>query len=391
MRLTVEGTVETGFEAVREVFISEGQYLGEGGAAFAVVRDGVPIVDLWAGRAGPGPWRSDTRAVLMSATKGIAATAVAILAERHELEVEAPVAHYWPAFAAAGKAEVTVAQLLSHTAGVITIPGYRDFIGAYGEGWERTDEILRRLESAQPEWPPGAANGYHGLTFGWLLGELVRRVSGVSLGTVVYEEIVRPLGLELDLGTPSEIQGKVAPVIVAGPPLASDAERARLGQPESLFSKMILAVDGHCVLDAADRIFGDPARLAIELPGSNATGTARALAGLYGALAAPGRASAALLAPATIERFAAERVRGPSRLTGAEERWGLGFARPTASAAETEWPPRDEAFGHPGLGGQLGFADPVAGVGVGFVRSHLSSFGVGNSLVSALYRCLRGS
>jgi CubicO group peptidase (beta-lactamase class C family) len=362
MRSHVGGHVAAGFEAVRETFAEGLREVGEGGAAFAAVLDGKLVVDVWGGRAGDKPWAAHTRAVLMSATKGVATIAVARLVDRGLLDVDAPAADYWPELAAAGKAQVTVAQVLCHSAGLVTIPGYTDFIGPAGDGWERTDEILRRLESASPEWPPGSASGYHGLTF------------------------------ELDLGTPVERQHLVAPVIVAGSRLTNAVEDALLADPSSLFSKMVLSVEGHSVLDTADRVFADPGRLAIELPGSNATGTARALARLYGALAADGRSDGLeLLPPAVIDTFAAQRMRGPSRLTGAEERWGLGFARPCAApnGVASAWGPHDEAFGHAGLGGQIAFADPVSRVGIGVVRSHLSATSpLGSRLIDVFYGCL---
>jgi CubicO group peptidase (beta-lactamase class C family) len=390
--MEVRGEVASGFDAVRDVFTTHLSEVGDGGAAFAAVADGELVVDLWAGSAGATPWSAHTRAVLMSATKGITAIAVARLAARGLLDVDAPVAAYWPEFAAAGKGAITVAQVLSHSAGVVTIPGHTDFIGPAGEGWERTDEIRRRLESASPVWLPGTAHGYHGLTFGWLVGEIVRRAAGVSAGNVIRDEIAGQLGLELELGTPIDRQDAVAPVIVAGPPLTTAAQAEQLMDPASPFARMILAVNGQSVLDAADVVFAKGRRLAIELPGSNATGTARALARLYGAVAAGGRHDGERIAPrAVIERFAAERARGPSWLTGEDERWGLGFQLPLPPGAglPNEWGPHEEAFGHKGLGGQIGFADPISHVGVAMVRSHLSATSpLGGHLVEALYECL---
>jgi CubicO group peptidase (beta-lactamase class C family) len=390
--MQVGGSTAGGFEPVRDAFARQAAEVGDGGAAFAATAGGRLVVDLWAGQAGPRPWSAPTRAVLMSATKGIVATAVALLADRSLLDVEAPVADYWPEFAATGKAEVSIAQLLSHSAGLISVPGYADLLGGAGEGWEQTSWVLKRLEAASPWWAPGAHHGYHGITFGWLVGELVRRVSGSSVGTVIREEIAGPLGLELDLGTPAERQHLVAPVILAGPPLTGAAQDRQLADPASLLSQMILAVNGRCILNTADAFFAGGARLAMELPALNATGTARALARLYGVLAREGRSGdLELLSPKVIDLFARERRRGPSRVTGDEERWGLGFQRPVQDPVEPShvWGPHDEAFGHTGLGGQVGFADPVSQVSVALVRSHLSSVSpLGGHLVSAFYSCL---
>ena len=390
--MSVEGEVVAGFEAVKAVFAEQVAQVGAGGAAFAAVVDGRPVVDLWAGRAGKRPWRHETRCVLMSTTKGFGATAVARLIERGELDVEAPVARYWPEFAAAGKAEITVAQLLSHSAGLVTVPGYEDLLSPDGEGWDRTDEIVRRLAAAAPEWPPGSAHGYHGLTIGWLVGELVRRVAGVSVGTLIREEVAGPLKLELDLGTPPERQHLVAPLILPGDRAAVDADMD-VADPE-LMARMFLTVDGRSILDTAPAFFGDPDCLQLELGGSNATGTARAVATLFGALANEGSCDGTrLLAPETVAAVTAEQRRGPDRMSGSEARWALGFALAVAPDADAPtppaWGPHDESFGANGYGGQIGFADPVSRVGVGFVRSELLAIDtLGPSLVRALYDCL---
>lgn len=390
--MEIGGSVAGGFEAVRDAFARQLPEVGEGGAAFAATAGGRVVVDLWAGRAGCRPWSAPTRAVLMSATKGIVATAVALLADRSLLDVDAAVADYWPEFAARGKAEISIAQLLSHSAGLISVPGYADFLGTAGEGWEQTSRIVKRLETASPQWAPGTGHGYHGLTFGWLVGELVRRVTGATVGTVIRAGIAGPLGLELDLGTPAEQLRLVAPVVLAGPALTGSVQDRQLADPTSPLSQMILAVNGRCILNTADAFFADDVRLAMELPALNATGTARGLARLYGVLAGEGRSGdLELLSPKVIDEFTRERRRGPSRVTGDEERWALGFQRPVQDPVEPShaWGPHDEAFGHTGLGGQIGFADPVSQVSVALLRSHLSSVSpLGGHLVSAFYSCL---
>lgn len=248
----LDGHVADGFGAVRHTFARQLPEVGDGGAAFAAVAGGQLVVDLWAGRAGRRPWSATTRAVLMSATKGVAATAVARLAERALLDVESPVAAYWPEFAAAGKAEISIAQLLSHSAGLISVPGYTELLGPAGEGWEHTGEIVRRLESAAPWWTPGSAHGYHGLTFGWLVGELIRRVTGLTAGTVIREEIAAPLGLELDVGTPPDQLHLVAPVVLAGNRLTSAIQDRQLADPSSNFANMLLATNHRCIVNTAD-------------------------------------------------------------------------------------------------------------------------------------------
>lgn len=385
MTAEVQGTAAAGFGAVSDMFGAHLEEIGQGGAAFAATVDGELVVDLWAGKSGSEPWHRETRAVLMSTTKGIASVAFARLIQRGLVDIDAPVARYWPEFAASGKAQVTVAQVLAHTCGVITVPGYQEFLTPEGHGWDKTGEILRRLESAEPVWEPGTAVGYHGLTWGWLVDEIAHRAAGMSLGTVVRVEIAEPLGLELDLGTPAERQQLVATPIPEPPaPLPPGAD-------PQLTAQMILATDGRHLVDVADVFFtGD--RLAMELPASNGTATARAVATLYGALAEGGeRGGHRILEPATIELLAGERASGLDQITGSQTRWGLGVNRnrPRAVGEGLMWGPNDAAFGTNGAGGQIGFADPTDRVGVGFVRSHLSATSpLGGRLVDSLYECL---
>jgi CubicO group peptidase (beta-lactamase class C family) len=391
--VAIGGEVAAGFKAVRARFAECVFEVGAGGAAFAAVVDGELVVDLWAGSAGANPWCRHTRGVLMSATKGVVSAAVACLVDRGELELDRPVAYYWPEFAAEGKAEVTVAQLLAHRAGVVTVPEYEQLLTPEGEGWDQTEEIAARLALAAPAWPPDSAFGYHGITFGWLVGEVVRRVTGRSVGTVVRELLAEPLGLELELGTPVERQGLVAPVILPGgirPPQPGTDEL--FDDPASLASRMLLTVDGRSLLDTAPTFFANPRVLATELAGSNATGTARALATLYGALATARQLGPeALVSAATLGAFTAERSCGTDVIQAVPGRFGAGFAlaMPPADGRAASWGPHQEAFGHPGYGGQAGFADPVDRIGVGFVRSSLSHTSpLASALVDALYRCL---
>lgn len=384
----VSGKVAKGFEAVARVFAQQLGEVGDGGAAFAVMHEGDLVVDLWAGRAGIGPWQRDTRAVLMSTSKGVVAVAVARLVDRDLIDVNTPMAHYWPEFGANGKAEVTVAQVLSHSAGLISIPGYEEILGQNGEGWADTDEIVRRLAAAKPEWPPGTAHAYHGFTYGWLVGELVRRVTGVSVGTIIREEIAGPLDLELDLGTPPAKQSVVAPVTTALP--FKSAIAAQLANPAS--SRMLLVIDGKAPVTDPDVFFNDSHHLAMELPACNATGTARAVATLYGVLAEDRHQQGRqLLSPSTIALFGSEHRRGLDRIGDMETAWGLGFQKPVSgqNLGLLLRLPHDDAFGHGGSGGQIGFADLRCRIGVGFVRSQIAAdSSLGSTLVSTTYECL---
>jgi CubicO group peptidase (beta-lactamase class C family) len=391
--MNVDGTCDGEFSMIADTFAENIAEVGEGGAAFSVVRDGAMIVDIWAGNAGPCRWKPETRCVLMSATKGIAVTVIARLAERGLLDIDQPIADYWPAFAASGKGEVSLADVLSHTAGLITVPDYADLLSPDGQGWARTEEVLRRLATATPEWRPGTKHGYHGLTIGWILNEVVRRVAGGSIGTILREEIAGPLGLELDIGTPPPDQALVAPVVMPAD-LGSLEELVGVSRdPATPAGRMAFAADGRSFLSEADKFFSDTTALSMELPAVNGTGTARALACLYGTLAMGGAsAGVRLLSQKTIDIFTAERARGTDIVTNDERRWGLGFQLLMLKPASdpTYRGPHSEAFGHDGYGGQLGLADPVSGLGIGFIRSSLSaSSPLCSRLISTLYSCLR--
>jgi CubicO group peptidase (beta-lactamase class C family) len=396
--LTIAGRPEIGgkcdpeFSAIAETFAGNIGEVRDGGAAFAVVLNGALVVDLWTGRAGADPWKPETRCVLMSATKGIAVTAIARLVERGLVDVDRPVAEYWPDFAAAGKAEVSLAHVLSHAAGLITVPDYADLLSPEGRGWNRTEEIIRRLASAAPEWTPGTAHGYHGLTIGWILNEVARRITGQSIATIVREEIAGPLGLELDIGTPPQHQALVAPVVMPADPGSLEQLVGVSRDPLTPAGRMAFAADGKSFLSEADRFFSNSAALTMELPAVNGTGTARSLARVYGTLAL-GEASdrVTLLSRKTLDIFTAETARGTDIVTRDERRWGLGFQllvpRPPDDLAYRG--PHVESFGHDGYGGQLGLADPVSRLGIGFIRNSLSaSSPLCSRLINTLYSCL---
>jgi CubicO group peptidase (beta-lactamase class C family) len=387
----VEGKCEPGFEPVRDVFASNLGELGAGGAAFSVVRDGRTVVDLWAGASGHGRWSRDTRGVYMSATKGVTAAAFAHLMDVGLLDPDKRVAHYWPEFAKAGKEDSTVEQLMTHSIGLLDFPGYERIVSADGDGWAETDAILRQLEIGEPAWVPGTAHAYHGLTLGWLLGELVRRAAGKSLGAVVRDSIAAPLNLEMSLGTPAAAQTSVARILPAMPP-ATPADAVGDPTNHSLLARMLLTVEGENLLTRADKFFNRADILALELGGSNATGSARALARMYGTLALGGiLGDTRIVSAAAVADATAERRRGTDVVWGYETAWALGFARPNLAEPARSWvpAPHGDAFGFPGWGGQIGFADVEAKTGFGFVRSHPSDESpLGRLLVTASYDAL---
>jgi len=213
--VTIDGTVAPGFEPVRVAFADNFGRHGDIGAAVCVYHDGRPVVDLWGGVADPGsgrPWQRDTLQLVYSATKGATATAAHLLAQRGALDLDAPVTEYWPEFAANGKDGIPVRWLLSHRAGVVALD--RPVPLADALAWE---PMVTALAGQRPAWTPGTAHGYHGRTFGWLVGEVIRRVSGRMPGRFFAEEIAGPLGLDFFIGLSAGERGRVSRMVYKQP------------------------------------------------------------------------------------------------------------------------------------------------------------------------------
>src|SRR5262245_54049987 len=380
MASRVQGRVSQGFEQVREAFEENAQHVGRGGAAFSAYAGGVPVVDLWAGEAAPGrPWQEGPVAPLFSAAKGMAATCLLVLAERGRLDPDAPVATYWPEFAAAGKERIAVRQLLSHTAGLTEIPDYEDLISLDGAGLTEIAEIRRRLAAAKPGWEPGTRVGYHGATIGYLMGALVERISGRALGVFFDEEIARPLGAEVWLEASDDVIARRAHEIDLDPPPAHlaplfDAILADTRDETTIAGRAFAARGGASLLDRLAVIGNDPRFLAKGLGFGDGLGSARGVARLYAALAGGGALDGVRLAsPATVAAFATLQHRGPDAVLKLENAWGLGYQMNLPNPiGERPFGPSERAFGHGGAGGQLGFCDPEGGLAFGFVRSHLA-------------------
>ncbi|MGW6912343.1 serine hydrolase domain-containing protein [Kitasatospora sp. NPDC054939] len=396
--MEIQGWTAEGFEPVRAAFARNFREHGELGAAFALYVRGRKTVDLWAGEARPAedggpdvPWTADTAQVLRSVTKGLTATTALLLAERGLLDLDAPVAAYWPEFKVAGKERIPVRWLLSHRAGLpaLDVPLGRAEVLA----WE---PAAAAVAAQAPAWEPGTAHGYHPYTFGWLVGEVVRRASGRTVGRYFAEEIARPLGLDLWIGLPAGAAPRVGrlvdlPAAAARPAAGGLRLRAKPGvrdayrDPGSLTSRAFGSVRADVSLD-------DPQVRAAEVPGAGGIGTARSLARFYAALAGPvdGAPTAPLLGPGLSARAAAAESDGPDRVLIVNTSFGLGFFRhgPTSPMASPA------SFGHPGRGGSLGFADPELGLGFGYVTNGMQPGVTGDirsrTLVRAVRDCLPG-
>jgi CubicO group peptidase (beta-lactamase class C family) len=374
--------------------------LGAGGGAFCAFVDGECVVDVWTGVAGPGTgraWEEDTRAVVMSSTKGLTTLCAHVLEDRGELDLDTPVIRYWPEFGAAGKSATTVRQLLSHQSGAIGVPGADQLLGWDGRGWQDTETIAAAVATGEPAWEPGTRHGYHGVTFGWLAGELVRRISGQSLGTFFKEEVAGPLGVAgaVAIGTPADDIPGVATVMEF--PVKPGTQTAlRSIDPASKAGRAVVA--GRHGSLFADELgqprFADfmntPDVLAAEIGALGATATPRALARIYMALAD----GEDLVSRDSVERFRTEQVCGRDAVMGVPTRWAVGYSLeppPLVPGALPMHGPNQGAFGHMGAGGQIAFADPEAHVAVGFVRNHLENQALplmGACLVEMLYSCL---
>jgi CubicO group peptidase (beta-lactamase class C family) len=326
---------------------------------------------------------------VFSTTKGPTTLTVQALAERGAIDLERPLAAYWPEFAARGKGGITLRQVLTHTSGVIDFPGY-EAVAEDAAWWHDLDAVAAAFAAASPAWEPGTAHGYHGVSFGLLLGEVVRRATGATLGAAFGSLVAGPLGLDLHIGLPAGLQSRVAHLVDA-PPAAHPAVAAYLAQfhPGTLTGRAHFAT--HRGITEVATLFNREEMWSAEFPSGGGVGSARALATMYDALAHGGsRGRVRLVAEASVARHAAEARRGPDLVLLFETRYGLGYQLPTPFADFGAIPP---AFGHGGLGGSVGFADPARRVAVGYVANQLRFTGPGEvtragALIEALYRCL---
>jgi len=387
----IRGQAASGFEELVSVFAENFVSRGEVGASLCVTHEGKVVADLWGGHAVPEgkPWEEDTVSIVFSCTKGAGALCAHILAERGLLDYDQPVAEIWPEFAVNGKEDATVGMMLDHSVGV---PHVRAPIkdGGYCD-WDYMADLVAREEAF---WKPGTRNGYHGVTFGWTVGEIVRRVSGKSLGQFFQDEVAKPLGLDFWIGLPEEIEPRVAPMINAAlDPNAPVGKftQAILSDPSSP-SYLFLMNNGK-----AD--FNSREGHAAEIMGGNGITNARGLAGMYAPLANGGSLNGVkLVSPDRVTRMS--RVSMATREDATlliPTRFALGFMksmdnRREAPGNQSSVILSEPAFGHVGMGGSLGFADPEAGLSFGYSMNQMGD-GIllnnrGQSLVDATYKAL---
>lgn len=378
----IQGTVAPGFERVRDEFLRNFTERREVGAAIHATLRGEVIVDLWAGSSDPAqqtPWERDTRTVVWSATKGLVAIGFLLLVDRGQLDLDLPVAHYWPGFAQGGKDRITVRELLNHRAGLIYLPGK-----LRAEELERPEDVVSRLEEAAPRWAPGTQQGYHAVTWGAYASELFRRVAGESPGVFLAREVFGPLGADVSIGvSPGDpVRAKIAQVI----PLQRDDLLLR-AIPEALFgrtcetrtfrrligrlgSETSLAFrSGPSLGSRRMHAMNDPALQALELAWCGAVASAQGLARCYTPLANGGSwGEVPLCRPETIEPLTRRQTWSERDLVLQKPiGWSQGFSKDELHLVS----PRDEAFGHTGMGGAVGMADPSTGLAIGYVMNRM--------------------
>ena len=368
----IQGDCDSRFEGVRRIFeqnLASGMDLG---AAVCFTLDGETVVDLWGGYVDLErtlEWQPDTIVSTASTTKGMTSICAHQLVEQGRLDLDAPVALYWPEFAAGGKERLRVRWLLSHQAGLPAVSKPLPE-GALFD-W---DVMTSALADQKPWWEPGTKHGYHALTFGYLVGELIRRVSGKRVGTYFREHVAGPLEADFHIGLSPDEEARVSDI--HGSPIPGPDELPQFLM-EGPFGDFLREMEDPSTMTGA--AFRNPkleadamnshAWRAAEIPAGNGHGTARALARIYGALARGGEVDGfRILEKETIERAIEEQANGPDAvLGGLPMRFGLGFMLRQDLIPLS---PNPRAFGHPGAGGSIGMADPDAKVGFGYVLNN---------------------
>ena len=363
--MLIQGYYDLRFEALKEAFAELFADPQERGAALCVQIGGETVVDIWAGTAdkdGAEAWHSDTILNLFSCTKTFAAVAALQLVEQGKLELDAPVARWWPEFAAAGKARITLRQLLSHKAG---LPALRQMLPA--EALYDWQQMTTALAAEQPWWTPGEAHGYCPITYGWLIGELLRRVDGRGPGESIVARIAKPLGLDFHVGLAEEEFPRVAHIArkkgELGDAAAQRLFKCMMSEPNALSTRAF--ANPPSILTSTNK----PEWRRTQQPAANGHGNARALAGFYAALL-DGR----LLEAEMLNEMTREHACGDDLTLLTPTRFGLGCMLDQSSVANATYGLGSKAFGHPGAGGSVGFADPEREVAFGFVTNSLGPY-----------------
>jgi CubicO group peptidase (beta-lactamase class C family) len=385
----VQGQIDPGFEPLRDLLeaqFANGEHIGAG---VCVYHRGRKVVDVWGGLANEdtrSAWNADTMAVSFSTTKGLTATCLHILADRGLVDYQALVSKYWPAFAQHGKEKITIYHLLTHQAGLAPVPD-----GMYDADFYDWERIIRGIEQQSPAWEPGTESGYHAVTFGFLVGEVVRRVSGQSLGTFLRDEVATPLGVagEMFVGAPESVEPRIAKLknrMTLTPEVLEQmraTQAAAAGGEVPLFARAMAMRPDRMPDPNADNVFDTPAGHRAEIPAANGIMTARALARMYACLGNYGALDGVrLMRESTVRSMSERQTLRPDKVIMVPVGWALGYM----TGGVEGWPqgPRVTSFGHAGLGGSIGFCDPEIGMAFGFTTNALAMDLIGYGRTAAL-------
>ncbi len=393
---TLQGSYDPKFEKVAQQFVENFEKHNELGASVALTIEGETVVDLWGGSAQEGttrPWERDTVSIIWSATKGATALCAHMLVTRGLLDLDAPVSKYWPEFAQKGKEQITTRMLLNHQAGLGAIA---DPIkeGAFYD-W---DYMVQALEKQEPWFTPQTEHGYQGLTFGWLVGEVVRRITGKSLGTFFKDEVTDPLGIDFWIGLPKEAKPSIANMIMYPPPGPNDPIAdfyTAMADPNCVQTKLFLNAGNYFTPEGFDA----PAGYAAEIPAAGGLSNGRGLAGLYAPLANGGSINGKQFVDAdSLARMGTTASAGRDNSLLIQTRFSLGYFKACDNrsdgnrANQSSMLLGESAFGHPGFGGIVGFADPTERLSFGYTMNRMGDGTLlnerGQGLVDASYKTL---
>ena len=381
MDITIEGHVAAGFEPVRDIFAEFWEDI-EVGASCCALHQGEIVVDIWGGFKSPEMttlWQSDTLINVYSTTKGMASLAIAILFDEGLIDYDEKVIAYWPEFGAEGKQDVTVGQLLSHQAGLCGVETKLEVADLYD-----FDKMVNLLAAQKPLWEPGTAVGYHAITWGYLPGELVRRITGKTLGQYFREKVAEPLGADFYIGLPDSEMSRCGTLI--GPNRAR--KKPRMTEVPKMPDLYPVSLQNPSIAPYRDAS-SDVWRRA-EIAAANGQANARGIARIYAALANGGLLNGTkIISPEAIAESRKLEVDGEMDLVvGVPVRRARGFMLNIEGA----YGPFNDSFGHGGAGGSSGFADPHNNVGFGYAMNQMQADAAATprsmKLVECLYQCI---